>query len=64
MDFTCVGFGTPYEICKALMASGIQFDQLIHEKRVWVHISFDPKARQQVLTLPPGSSKYLPGLIA
>lgn len=61
-DFQCPKFGTPYEICKELILSKLAFDQLICEKGVWVHISFAPRMRQMVLTLPPGSKKYLSGL--
>lgn len=50
IDFLCSGFGTPYEICKLLQESNIKYDQLIHEFGRWVHISFDPKNRQQDLT--------------
>lgn len=48
-DFICPGFGTPLEIVKALEASSIQFDKCIQEG-TWVHISFDPRARRQMLT--------------
>jgi len=61
-DFQAPGFGTPYEICKEIILSGLKFDQLICEKGVWVHISFAPRMRQQVLTLPVNSKKYLSGL--
>lgn len=50
VDFTSPNFGTPYQICKAIMASPIKFDQLIWEFGRWVHISFDPKARGEILT--------------
>lgn len=67
VDFVCPGFGTPYEICKKLIESGIKFDQLIHEKRRWVHIGFGlstgKSLRQQVLTLQPQGGRYLPGLL-
>jgi len=62
VDFTCAGFGTPYEVCKKIAASKIKFDQLIHEKRVWIHLSFDPKTRGQTLTLPPDGGGYEPGI--
>ncbi len=62
VDFTCAAFGTPYEICKKIAASKIKFDQLIHEKRVWVHISFAPTMRQQLLTLPPEGGSYVSGI--
>jgi len=58
-DFICPSFGTPLEICKAIEASGIRFDQLI-EEGTWVHLSIDPRMRQQVLTMRNG--KYSTGL--
>lgn len=48
VDFVCDGFGSPYEIVKALK-DALPYDQLIYE-HTWVHISFDPKGRQQTLT--------------
>jgi len=62
VDFTCAGFGTPYEICKKIAASSMKFDQLIHEKRVWVHLSFAPTMRRQLLTLPPEGGSYVSGI--
>lgn len=67
VDFVCPAFGTPYEVCAALIKAGIKFDQLIHEKRRWVHIGFGLKGgisnRQQVLTLPPQGDRYISGLV-
>jgi putative chitinase len=67
VDFVSPKFGTPYEICAKLIAAGMKFDQLIHEKRRWVHIGFGLRTgisnRQQVLTLPPQGGRYLPGLV-
>lgn len=56
IDFRCDGFGSPYEICKAIAASEIKYDQLIHEYSMtpdkgWVHISFDPTLRRQNMTV-------------
>lgn len=52
-DFTCPAFGDPRDIVAAIAKSGIVFDQVIWEhppgRNPWVHISFDPKARRQVL---------------
>jgi putative chitinase len=48
-DFTCSGFGKPIDIVKALQKSNIKLDQVIYEG-TWVHVSFDPKMRQQFLT--------------
>ena len=67
VDFVCPKFGTPHDICAALIAAGMKFDQLIHEKRRWVHIGFGLRSgisnRQQVLTLPPQGGRYQAGLI-
>lgn len=48
-DFVCPSFGSPLEIVKAIAASSIKFDQCIQEG-TWVHISFDPDMRREVLT--------------
>lgn len=39
---------------KVIRDSGIRFDQLIYEKNRCVHLSFDPRLRQQVLRQPGG----------
>lgn len=49
VDFKCPNFGTPYEVTKKIIASGLKFDQIIWEG-TWVHVSFDPKMRNQKLT--------------
>lgn len=62
-DFDCDEFGTPLQICKAIIASGLSFDQLILEHS-WVHISFknpSSKNRKQVLSLLK-NRKYATGL--
>ena len=64
IDFTCKGFGTPLEVCKAIAASGIKFDQMIHEFASWTHISFAPEMRGQQLTIFRPQNKYLPGLFS
>lgn len=53
VDFKCPGFGTPYEIVAKIAASPLmdEVDQLIYEYGSWVHISFDPRNRKQVLTI-------------
>ncbi|KKI20456.1 D-Ala-D-Ala carboxypeptidase family metallohydrolase [Sphingomonas sp. Ag1] len=58
VDFRVKGM-TPLEICRALVAAGIKFDQLI-EEGTWTHISFAPAMRGQVLTMRNG--KYSAGL--
>jgi putative chitinase len=63
VDFTCPGYGSPKDICNAIMAAKIQYDQLIYEG-TWVHISFDTKNRMQDLTAVFGKGKttYLQGI--
>lgn len=60
-DFVCPGFGSPAAVCRAIAASDIAFDQLIHE-HTWVHIAWarDGEApRRQILTLMPGGTYAL-----
>lgn len=63
-DFICPAFGSPIEICRALASLGLDdgrwFDQLI-EEGTWVHISFDPAMRGQILTKNPAGG-YRNGL--
>ena len=57
VDFTCPDYGSPYKVAMELANSpSISFDQLIQE-RTWVHISFDPKMRRELLTLQGGQYK-------
>lgn len=53
VDFVAPQFGTPESIVHALRQAGIHFDQLIYEhpanSHPWVHMSFDPRMRAQVL---------------
>jgi uncharacterized protein YcbK (DUF882 family) len=56
VDFVCKEYGTPYRICKKIAESEIEFDQLIHEHGKsrtdqWVHLSFGPRNRREVLTI-------------
>jgi len=54
VDFTCPGYGSPLAVAKAVLAMGIEFDQLIHEFGSWVHIGFaEPgkPSRRQTLTI-------------
>jgi len=53
VDFNCYGFGDPLAVCRAIADSDVEFDQLIEEGR-WVHLSFDPRLRRQVLTRRAG----------
>lgn len=59
VDFTCPGFGTPEQVVRALMGK-LKYDQLIWEhppgRNPWVHISFDPRYRQQTLEFVGGKN--------
>lgn len=53
-DWTCPSFGTVPNVVEAVRRSGVPFDQLIEEGATassggWVHTSFDPRLRGQVL---------------
>lgn len=65
VDFTCPAFGTPLQIARRLAASGLKFDQLLQEG-TWVHVSFAPALRQQVMTahFTEGRATYTQGLAA
>ncbi len=60
VDFNAWRFGSPLAVCRAIVASDIAFDQII-EEGTWVHLSFAPPLRRQVLTKAPGGG-YTPGL--
>ncbi len=47
-DFICPAFGTPVQVVEKLKNSDLKFDQII-EEGTWVHISFAPTMRKQVL---------------
>lgn len=63
IDFTCSGYGTPFEVAKATKESDIQVDQVIHEFGVWVHVSFAPEMRGQFLTIFKPQNKYVSGIL-
>jgi hypothetical protein len=48
-DFVCPDYGSPLMIARAIAGSGIAFDQVIQEG-TWVHVSFMPPLRHQLLT--------------
>lgn len=55
VDFTCPGYGTPLEVARRIAEwapqINLKYDQLIHEFRRWVHVSFNPQARSMLLTI-------------
>jgi len=59
VDFVCPSFGSPLQICRAIAASRLRFDQVIHEFGRWVHIGLGlPGAanRRQQLTIDGGGT--------
>jgi len=53
-DFTCPGYGTPLDICHALMPhlNELHIDQLIYEYDSWVHVGMSQGTpRHQTLTI-------------
>jgi hypothetical protein len=65
VDFDAPEYGPPLDICRAIYASDIQYDQLIYE-HTWVHIAWAAAGtgvRRQTLTLIRGGS-YAHGLVA
>ena len=65
-DFISPRYGSPLEICTALAASDIAFDQLLLEGGSWTHLSIAPTMRRQVLTahFERGRVRYTAGLAA
>ncbi len=61
-DFICPAYGSPLMIARAIADSGIDFDQVIQEG-TWVHVSFDPRLRRQLLTahFGPAGTTYTGG---
>ena len=54
VDFTCPTFGSPLEVCTAIVASDIDFGQVIFEFGRWCHLSFPAPGgfgKRQVLTI-------------
>lgn len=64
-DFVVAGM-SPMEVCKAVEASDIQFDQMINEFDKWVHLSCFPRQemRNEILTARScdGITEYYNGL--
>jgi zinc D-Ala-D-Ala carboxypeptidase len=62
-DFIAPRFGSPFDVCQAIIRHNIEFDQLIYE-HTWVHLGLAPdhKApRGQILTYRRGV--YVPGVV-
>lgn len=62
-DFVSPQYGAVMDICRAIEASGIKFDQLIFEQGAteWVHFGLGPRMRRQVMSWSKKSG-YVMGL--
>ena len=67
----CLGFAadfdpppgmSDYEAARTIADSDLKFDQLILEYG-WIHISFDPRLRREVLTKKSAAAPYQKGLV-
>jgi hypothetical protein len=56
-------FGTPYQVCKKIESSNIDFGQLIHEFNSWTHISLGTKRELLTAKKINGVTHYLPGIL-
>lgn len=57
---------TPLEVAEKCIALNLPYDQLIHEFKAWVHVSYDEsRSRRAVLTamLVDKKTKYVNGLV-
>jgi hypothetical protein len=62
VDFTCERYGTPFEVAQRISQSPIMddVDQIIFEFGRWVHISFAPTKRRQLITAHRTTSEQGP----
>lgn len=69
-DFACPGFGTPHQICVALIDAGLKWDQLILEYKDnsrnpggdWVHLGLKLEGSRQMVMTRLHGGRYVPGL--
>jgi hypothetical protein len=64
-DILCPEFGSPLEVCRAIVAHAVPVDQIIHEYGRWCHVAFAPAGRaprRQQLTIASAAQGYLDGL--
>ena len=62
-DFTCPDFGSVRDVVDAIIASDIQYDQVIWEFDSWCHIGFSDDGiapRREALTINKSGTKYYP----
>ncbi|GAA5231736.1 peptidase M15 [Verticiella sediminum] len=65
-DFVAPRFGSVRDVCEAIRASPIAFDQLIYEqgpRSDWVHLGIGSRMHRQVLSWTPGRG-YANGIVS
>jgi hypothetical protein len=65
-DIVCEEFGSPIEVCRAIVDAGIAYDQVIHEFGRWCHVAFAPPERaprRQALTIASSARGYEDGIL-
>jgi putative chitinase len=55
-DFKVPGM-TPDQVVRAIIASDLQFDQIIREFDAWTHISISPSPRRQALIIDKSGTR-------
>lgn len=61
-DFICPSFGSPLNVCLAVVGSNVSFDQCIHEFGRWCHLAVGGQWRRQALTICSGTG-YQQGIL-
>jgi hypothetical protein len=64
-DILCPQFGQPLAVCRAIVAAGLETDQIIHEFGRWCHVAFaapGTQARRALLTIASAAQGYQHGL--
>jgi zinc D-Ala-D-Ala carboxypeptidase len=67
-DILCPQFGTPLQVCQAIVRAEIPFDQVIHEFGRWCHVAFPAPGtvtpKGETLTIASAATGFRPGLHA
>jgi zinc D-Ala-D-Ala carboxypeptidase len=64
-DIVCPQVGEPLVVCRAIVAAGIDTDQIIHEFGRWCHVAFalpSARGRGELLTIATAAQGYQTGL--
>lgn len=56
-DLVCPAFGSPRDVCHAILNSTIDFDQCILEFDAWCHFSVAPTMRHMALTIDSAGTR-------